>query len=192
MLESLESLDGLVGRSRTGAAVGVEMRRWIDTYTGLAESPTLSAKNRDRISQMILELSSRLGDDAPREARELTAPSKPPFADAAESHPAPRRIVLRKPAERTPDMAGQFLNTLREAESFLVGNFAESEHILTRLESILSKAAIGRNANLLHLAGSIIYYLKIHGYKMDPYVQRLKEAENATLPTSKNVGENGN
>jgi hypothetical protein len=50
-------------------------------------------------------------------------------------------------------------------------------HILSYLDDALKSAEAGRDQFYLHLAGSIIYFLKINGYKIDPYVKRLKNLE---------------
>jgi hypothetical protein len=51
------------------------------------------------------------------------------------------------------------------------------KHVLSALDSALRSATVQRQKEALLLSGFIIYYLKQNGYKVEPYVKRLKEAE---------------
>ncbi|MBN1211101.1 MAG: hypothetical protein JXA92_00860 [candidate division Zixibacteria bacterium] len=50
-------------------------------------------------------------------------------------------------------------------------------HLLSVLDDSLKKAETQKNKEALILSALIIYYLKFDGYKISPYVKRLKEAE---------------
>ena len=51
------------------------------------------------------------------------------------------------------------------------------EHLLSVLDDALKKATLQNNEEALLLSAFMIYYLKQNGYKVEPYVKRLKEAE---------------
>ena len=50
-------------------------------------------------------------------------------------------------------------------------------HLLSALDDILRSAELKNDSMYAHLAGSMIYYLKANGYKVEPFVKRLKDIE---------------
>ena len=50
-------------------------------------------------------------------------------------------------------------------------------HLLSVLDDALKKATLQDNEEALLLSAFMIYCLKQNGYKVEPYVKRLREAE---------------
>lgn len=99
-----------------------------------------------------------------------------------------RKLVLKlKPKAPDADLLSKFKSVLsRELEHLGSGEF-DGRHLLTVLDDTLKCADAKENEFYLHLAASMIYYLKMKGYKVSPFVKRLRQLENVKLKT----GENG-
>lgn len=97
-----------------------------------------------------------------------------------EAKPKPPSVTLR----RGPETAGSDLSSIDEFNDTLdriKGLFEDfqhnRQHLMSVLDSALVSATAQRNRAALNLAGFMIYFLKQKGYKVQPFVKRLKEAE---------------
>jgi len=89
-----------------------------------------------------------------------------------------RRVVLTRPAEKPdPNLAYEFADIIKRESDEISYHLEKGDHILSMLDDILKSAEAKEDRMYLHLAGSIIYYLKNSGYKIEPYVRRLKNLE---------------
>ncbi|MDH4157979.1 MAG: hypothetical protein OEW00_11965, partial [candidate division Zixibacteria bacterium] len=95
----------------------------------------------------------------------------------------PTKVVLKRGAERVPlskvdgDTIGPFETVLARMMDLFKDYAASKKHVLSALDDALKSAVLQRNKDTLLLSAFIIYYLKIEGYKVEPYVKRLKQAE---------------
>lgn len=89
-----------------------------------------------------------------------------------------RKIILKRKSETDqPDLSGRFIETLwSELEYFEQDDF-KGQHALSRLKDMLDCAETKIDPMYLHLAASFIYFLGREGYKMAPYVKRLRQIE---------------
>lgn len=53
--------------------------------------------------------------------------------------------------------------------------FERSDHLLGVLDDLLKSAEAKPDLMYQHMAASIIYYLRLDGYKIDPYIERLRK-----------------
>jgi hypothetical protein len=51
------------------------------------------------------------------------------------------------------------------------------KHIMSALDDLLKSAYLQQNEQALLLSAFVIYYLRQKGYKVEPFVKRLKAAE---------------
>lgn len=113
-----------------------------------------------------------------------TTPSTTTNTKTSEATAQNRKVVFRKPAESTDSV-----RTVKDNKDNLLGGFFEMmwsqmefvEHVmdsgihpLTVLDDMLANAEAKTDPLYQHLAASFIYFLKQRGYKMAPYVQRLR------------------
>jgi len=193
-LEGLAELDAIVGRARVGVDVGSLLNVWMTHFGKLAENSELSPEDRHRISGMLLELSARSkpmfrrwpSATSPGATPEMPLPLIPlkksegieVNASTGGEGESPRRIILkRRPESREGAIAEKIGEILRLEQEHFVNAYPPDEHALTRLDDILKSAAVRGDLLYLHLAGSLIYYFKLSGYKVEPYVKRLREIE---------------
>ena len=73
------------------------------------------------------------------------------------------------------DRLGAIGGYLRDIKTGLDPEDVESGKLIEEINRW--KKAGAEDMAYLHLAGSLIYYLKLSGFKVDPYIKRLKELE---------------
>ncbi|MFQ5606429.1 MAG: hypothetical protein ACE5GA_00670 [Candidatus Zixiibacteriota bacterium] len=98
-----------------------------------------------------------------------------------------RKFILKRKSEGTePDLGQRFIEALWSELDYMEQDARRGQHALTRLNDILNCAETKTDPMFTHLAGSFIYFLRREGYKMSPYVKRLRriEAQLAELPQS--------
>jgi hypothetical protein len=87
-----------------------------------------------------------------------------------------RKVTLRRPAEsKDENLTGGFFELLWSEMEYLEHVVDNGEHTLTVLDEMLACAEAKTDPMYRHLAASFIYYLKERGYKMAPYVKRLRD-----------------
>lgn len=94
-----------------------------------------------------------------------------------------RKLILKMPAREgqpeTDDRLNRFLDMLARQQKYLGSGEFDGIHILSILEDTLKAAEAKVDPMYLHLAGSLVYFLKINGYKVAPFARRLREIEKA-------------
>lgn len=89
-----------------------------------------------------------------------------------------RKIVLKRKSETDqPDLAGRFIEMLWSELEYFEQDTFKGQHALSRLKDMLDCAETKIDPMYLHLAASFIYFLGREGYKMAPYVKRLRQIE---------------
>jgi len=85
-------------------------------------------------------------------------------------------FALRSSGEQVP-LADRYNSLLkREAEEMDI-LLSEREHLLTCLDDILFMAENREDKMYQHMAASLIYFLKTEGYRVDPYIKRLRKVQ---------------
>ena len=100
----------------------------------------------------------------------------------AATKPGDGKFVLTRGPEVTPgepdgDTVALFRYKWERLTQLLADISGGKEHLLSALDDALKSAALQENEEALLLSAFMIYYLKQNGYKIEPYVKRLKEAE---------------
>ncbi|MEE9442821.1 MAG: hypothetical protein V3V99_09170 [candidate division Zixibacteria bacterium] len=89
------------------------------------------------------------------------------------------KLTLKKGEEKVP-LTDQYQLMLRR-EVLEMDNLIEKHgHLLTCLNDIIKSAESKTDSVYLHMAASVIYFLQMEGYKVDPYVKKLKEIKTRT------------
>lgn len=201
-LEAIGELERISEMSLSGRDVGSEVNDWLSRRENLISSKSLDQSQRGLISGMLLKMQESLSDSdtswragvnrfagGMREKRSAAPNSisepvpemipKPISESSPESTSARgRTIVLKRGPERTPEeLSGKFASSLAEMGEYIEGDFKESDHLLSRLDNILKSAAVRGDKRFLRMGAALIYFLKTEGYKVEPYVKKLREAE---------------
>jgi len=94
---------------------------------------------------------------------------------------APGKLTFKRGEEvkssEENDTITVFKHTLSRMMQLYQDSSASKVHVMSVLDDALKSADLQHNKESLLLSAVLIYYLKINGYKVEPFVKRLKEAE---------------
>lgn len=93
---------------------------------------------------------------------------------------APRRIILRRQPEESAELINRFFERMWSQMEYLEHEIDSGRHALTVLDDLLAMAEAKVDPQYKHLAASLIFFLKQEGFKMAPYIQRLRELPDRT------------
>ncbi len=171
---TIETLDEITGESLRGRYISNQLANWFSRNSQLLESKSLNESDITRVANLLGSIKSGLDDFDP-ESKELSEK----IDDWRSRGVVPkRRLILRlKPKAGEKNLLKEFLNLLAKESRYVNSGEFENMHLLSALDDILKSAEFKTDDMFVHLAGSMIYYLKANGYKVDPFVKRLKEIE---------------
>lgn len=184
VLRGMNRLDDIARHSRFGVDIAEQMGEWFAEHNRLLTDEQMRPADVDRITGILgnIRRELRLSPDlSPAEQKIAAEIDRWGNADAG-----PRKIVLHRgpetPAPEKPvetDTITAFADMFRQLEMLLEAHRQGKQHILSVLESLLRSAKLQNNREAQMLAALIIYHLKLNGYKIQPYVKLLREAEPA-------------
>ena len=182
-LRQIDTLDDIARDSLRGRYINNRLSSWLaDNNQGLTKK-RFGSDHRSRIGALFNEIRSGL-NTADFESRKL-ADELDGWRD--KGIVPNRKLVLRKKPEiNVRNIASQFQDFIKRESEYIEAEFKRSPHLLSILDDALKSAELKNDPMYTHLAGSIIYYLKISGYKVGPYVKRLKKIEQ-DIPEKINV-----
>jgi hypothetical protein len=201
-LKEKDSVSG-GGQNRLGTAISTSrlaespVNRLPKQETGLDQwltETSMKSPDIDRISDILGGLQRQLGVTPPDSSAPPSTAAEEGQADVADmTKPAPRRIVLKGRAEIAVPGKGDgdtvvlFDNVLARMAALFKDFAGGKKHVLSVLDDTLNSATLQKNKETLLLSAIIIYYLRVEGYKVEPYVRRLKKAELLTKEGSGNA-----
>ena len=166
---------------------------WFAQHSGWMEDTTLRPSDRNRIGQIlggIRQELNGLGQSTPSTEKiqtEIARGQSLMTPASSQSRPtAGRKIVLRKGPESldeagvhpsNQDSIGLFAESLKTMAGLFADFSRDRLHLMSILDDSLKTASLKKSREALLLSASIIYYLKQNGYMVEPFVKRLKEAE---------------
>ncbi|MEZ5359693.1 MAG: hypothetical protein R3F48_12815 [Candidatus Zixiibacteriota bacterium] len=173
-LIGLNHLDDILQKHRAGKPIAPELARFIAEYRELftAKSLTIAQKKRlgEILSQFYRDLIGNKDADSDKIADEIKDWLK-------ELGDGSFRITLKGPSEQA-SLSDRFYSMLhREAQEINI-LLEKNDHLLTCLDDLLKSAEAKEDRMFEHLAATLIYFLQMEGYKVDPYVKKLREIRN--------------
>jgi hypothetical protein len=183
VLGSINRLDDIARGVKTGEELTDDVGNWFAEHNAWLKEDLLRTADRNRIGEILGSIKKELGPvtDSTPEIEKIYSEIERWTSTMRPGGPA---LTLKRGPEvgpTTPSPAadrlqafGALLDRLRDMYADLSGN---REHIMSVLDDSLKKADLQRDKEALILSATIIYYLKQNGYKVEPYVKRLKEAE---------------
>jgi len=178
MLKSVDSLDDIARDSLKGRIINNRLGDWFAQNRNMVETKRFNMSSLESIGNLLSDIRSGL-DPADPISRKLSDQIDRWRDDGVVPK---RKLILkmkRKPME--DNFLAKYIDFLtRETKHLDSGEF-EGQHLLSILDDVLKSAAAKEDTMYLHLAGSLIYYLKMNGYKVSPFAKRLREIENLRL-----------
>lgn len=180
-LRSVDTLDEIARDSLKGRIVNNRLGDWFAQNRGLVETKRFDMSSLESISNLLSDIRSGL-DPADPISRKLTDQ----IDNWRDKGVIPKRKLILKMKARPVEenLLGKFIDFLGREEKHLDSGEFEGRHLLQILDDVLKSAAAKEDTMFIHLAGSLIYYLKMNGYKMTPFVKRLREIEKERLGDS--------
>jgi len=188
VLEGINRLDDIARTSDKGLEITDSIGDWFAANNPLLSESRLRPADISRIGMILNEIKGRLdlGDEAAPATQKISSEIDR-WRQTGTGHEG-RKIVLRRgPETAAPtsrphfaeeaDSIDRFRSFFERARNLFEDFAGNQKHLLSALDDSLSSAAIQRNRDALILSSFIIYYLKQNGYKVDPYVQRLRKAQ---------------
>ncbi|MFH1699128.1 MAG: hypothetical protein ABIE07_00960 [Candidatus Zixiibacteriota bacterium] len=176
-LIGLNQLDDIYKECRQGilteeklASFLCEKKSWLETIQSL---PTQKSRAAKLLSKLYSELAHKEETSYQKLAEELKIWIKSLGQGSF-------KLTLKKGEERV-SLNDRYQLMLRR-ETLEMDNLIEKHgHILTCLNDIIKSAESKTDTIYQHMAASVIYFLQMEGYKVDPYVKKLKELKTQRL-----------
>lgn len=191
VMAGINRLDDIAVTSVKGDDITDRIGEWFAEHNNWLTDSSLKPDDLDRISGLLESIDGRLGlssDESPAAKKIKTEigrwTNKPDKSTG--------KIVLTR-APEAPEKAAEDSTGLRiDQTRDTIGNFelasnrsnnlfkdfsGNKKHLLSVLDESLKSAVLQKNKEALLLSAQIIYYLKIDGYKVEPYVIRLRASE---------------
>lgn len=181
VLGGLNRLDDITRRFEDGENLVDEVGNWFAESNRWLHDDKIRPADELRISHMLGQIQRELHasqDDSPATMKIMAEIER--WVKTA--RPGMDKLTLRRGPEiaesqESGDTIAPFTHTLERIVNLFADMSAKKEHLLTVLDEALSTAKLQGNREALLLSAAIIYYLRQGDYKLEPYVERLKEAE---------------
>jgi hypothetical protein len=178
LAKAIGSLDDIARDSLRGRRVNSRLGAWFAKNSSLMEDGNVAGSNIETISNLLGKIETGL-DNADPESKKLAEEINRWRAKG--TIPGRKLILKTRSGDGSIGIADKYRELLnKEAEYF--GEIHDGKrHLLSILDDVLKSANAKEDLMYIHLAGSIIYYLKMKGYKVGPFVKRLKEIEESKM-----------
>ena len=186
-LAGLHRLDIITRGFMEGDSLTDDIGNWFGDHSAWPGSDRIKAPDRNRISLMLGQIQKEIHasqDDSPATRKissEINRWSER-LRQTDESQKEKHKLVLKRQPESAAgalaaDTRPAFAESLERTTGLFLDLAGNRHHLMSVLDEALKSAVLGQNKEALLLSASIIYYLKRNGYKVEPFIKRLKEAE---------------
>ena len=173
-LNSINVLDDIARDSLKGRYVNNRLGNWMAKNRVLVDDGRLKKTAISAVGNLLSDIKNGLDKTDP-ESKKLFDEIDSWFTKGVVPG---RKVVLSRPPEISKsDLTEHYFDLFKQETEQLAYYKEHGDHILSMLDDILKNAEVKNDPIYLHMAGSIIYYLKNRGYKIDPYVRRLRFLE---------------
>ncbi len=172
--KSLESLGEIARESLRGRYIGNRLGDWFARNRTNLDSKRYDPANMTTIGNYLQDIKTGLDTADPESGKLLEEIDRWKKSGAVPL----KKITLRRGPETDQSSITEEFLRVAEMESQALEYYKDRKmHLLTMLDDTLKAAEAKTDPAWLHLAGSMIFFLKMHGYKVDPYVKKLKVLE---------------
>lgn len=187
VLDGMNRLDDLTRLSSEGAKVADDVADWFADKSFWPNNGRLRDADCRRIEGILEHLQTNLqssDDGSPAHSKVLGV-----IEDWLSSSSSDKgSITLRRQPESAEapeiDTIHRFKSSL-ESLAGLFENLAHGkQHLMSTLDAALTKANEEKNTEALLLSACVIYFMRLDNYKVEPYVKRLRQAEQAIKESS--------
>ncbi|MBU8934113.1 MAG: hypothetical protein KOO62_08895 [candidate division Zixibacteria bacterium] len=187
VLNGLNNLDDIALSSAEGFEITDRLGQWFAGHNQWLEESTLRSGDSNRIGELLSNIGAQLNVNeqsspaARKISSEISRWNRHDGKSPSKSGQEHRKIVLKRGAEEADqpldESIAAFDQALVHCRILLQRVGQNRKHLLSAIDDSLKMASIQGNKDALLLSAFAIYYLKQSGYRTEPYVKRLKEAE---------------
>ncbi len=172
--KSIEALGTIANESLRGRFVSNRLGDWLAKNKVRLNENRFDANGLVTIGTYLQDIRTGLDEDDPE-----TEKLQEEIDHWKEMGAKPRKklVLHRGPEIDEANITEKFLKIAKTQFELLEYYKDKKMHLLSMLDDTLKAAEAKTDPAYLHLAGSLIYFLKINGYKVDPYVKKLKTLE---------------
>ncbi len=175
-LGALNRIDDLVINFDRGDSITSDITVLLNDYRTTLNKESLSDSQRKRLGDFLSELMQRIRQREDGDSQKLADEIRQWLRDLDSGG---FRITIKRPAEQV-SLAEQFQSLLRRETVELEALLAQREHLLSCLDDALKSAETKTDKIYRHLAASMIFFLQMEGYKVEPYLERLRRLRTET------------
>ena len=184
VLDGINRLDDIAVEFNSPGDLAEDVGDWLAQHNEWLHAESLKPTDRGRIGNILSKIKQELANSpgSPAQTKISSEIDRWSSPTAPKSRPN-QKITLKRGPEVTVTHSdkGDTITPFAGLMDTLAGMFNDvarnQAHILSALDEALEKANLQLDKEALILSGLIIYYLKQNGYKVQPYVARLKKAE---------------
>ncbi len=177
VLGGINNLDDIAKETNHDDQIS-QMGDWLAKHSNWLNDQTLRPADKRRIATILEELRGSVpAESVTPETEKLETEIERWSSHLVKSSGG---LVLKRPPEKaaeTQDTLAQFQATMMKMNELFKYMSASKPHLLSVLDEALKIAELQQNREALILSGFLLYYLRLGGYKVEPYVKRLKDAE---------------
>lgn len=182
VVEGISRLDEIAAQSHSTPEIASRVGEWFAENNRLLDQQALKPTDIDRIATVLSQIESELesNDPSPEMAKIKSEiirwqQFKPKAGEKIVLHRGPEEATQQLVRER--DTINEFAAYMEQLTARMADFAGGKKHLLSVLDDALKSSILQKSKDSLILSAFIIYYLKIFGYKVEPYVARLKHAE---------------
>jgi len=180
VLDGMNRLDDLAQACRGGSDVSPQVSEWFEEHHSWLSEGRFRPGDVRRVERMLSEIEESVKAATASSDKERIDVEIERWRETSRS--AVRRMTLKRgPEQRSEqvpaDSITQFGRLLARTSGLFVELSGDKKHLMSTLNKAIEIAAAQKSNEALLLSACIIYYLKQNGYKVEPYVKRLREAE---------------
>jgi hypothetical protein len=169
-LVGLNQLDDILISLHEGQPVIDDLTRFLSRHRVWLEDGSLDNSQRKRLGVFLSSLNQELLDRDDTDHFKLVEEIR---EWSQRLGTGSLKLTFKSSGEQA-SLADRFYSLLRRESEEMNMLLTERGHLLTCLDDILSSAESKNDKMYQHLAASLIYFLKLEGYKADPYIKRLR------------------
>jgi hypothetical protein len=171
---SINTLDNIAGESLKGRYINNQLTNWFSQNRCFLESDNNNESEITKVANLLSSIKSGL-DNSDFKSQKLIKE----IEHWRDKGVIPKRklILKLKPKSGEKNLLKEFMDLVSRENRYINSGEFDNMHLLSALDDILRSAEFKEDRMFIHLAGSIIYYLKANGYKVSPFAKRLKEIE---------------
>lgn len=183
VLEGIDRLDDIARQSSRGEDITDRVGDWFADHNQWLTDSNLRPADVSRIGSMLSQFKDRLRQGQDSSPAEDKIKAEIDRWEQTRQKTGPKLVLKRGPevkafpGEPGVDSIALFDKKLTRVTAIFKDYSGGKQHILSVADDLLKAALLQSNKDALILAAFIIYYLKQSGYKVEPYVKKLKEAE---------------